>query len=103
MNRRDFFGIAASSIFVPKLEGWYRQGSGLLVRSTSVTTVTTLQVTDEDLNKVLRDIYAEFRERVYPMVTPLLSQMPTQRGGVFVSYLPSKNPRIPAKIEYTKV
>lgn len=32
MNRRDFLGIAAASIFAPQFGRWYRQGSGLLVR-----------------------------------------------------------------------
>ena len=32
MNRRDFLGIAAASIFAPKFGQWYRQGSGLIVR-----------------------------------------------------------------------
>lgn len=32
MNRRDFFGIAAASIFAPRFGRWYRQGSGLIVR-----------------------------------------------------------------------
>lgn len=32
MNRRDFLGIAAASIFAPRFGRWYRQGSGLIVR-----------------------------------------------------------------------
>lgn len=36
MNRRQFFGLAASSIFVPVYGKWYRQGSGLLVAERGV-------------------------------------------------------------------
>lgn len=38
MKRRDFLGIAASSIFAPVFGRWYRQGSGLLVREEGVWT-----------------------------------------------------------------
>lgn len=38
MNRRQFFGLAASSIFVPVYGKWYRQGSGLLVAQKGAVT-----------------------------------------------------------------
>lgn len=37
MNRREFFGLAAASIFAPKFGRWYRQGSGLLVPATTLS------------------------------------------------------------------
>lgn len=44
MNRRQFFGLAASSIFVPVYGKWYRQGSGVLVPP-----APRLEVIDEDV------------------------------------------------------
>lgn len=39
MNRRSFLGaltVAAGTVFVPKFEGWFRQGSGLLVPDAAI-------------------------------------------------------------------
>lgn len=52
MNRRWFVGAslaAVGSIFVPKYEGWYRQGSGLLVPEAEPAI--------EDLSTLARDYY----------------------------------------------
>lgn len=44
MNRRDFVGIAAASIFAPRFGRWYRQGSGLMVPEPPVITVNGIDI-----------------------------------------------------------
>lgn len=92
MQRREFLGAAAASIFAPKFSRWFRQGSGLVVPASSPFEAymeAALPEFDAAIARAMRECYADPIINNYlsdcEVARSILHALPQPTGGRYIT------------------